>query len=482
VATSGSSTASLITVDNLGGLKCDGKFGYLRLDAVSNVYDVMLAGIPPPDSSYQNGYFYFAGGSLSASLTRALRKRQAMFTVGVLNGQLVAGPNVSPNGLVVTQISVASASGSASSTLPSGFSTVSGVLTSGLPSSSSSSAAGSGGLAPIGSVPAVTTTQTVTLTVTQAGSVQTVVAVQVIINGVPSTGNTVTIGTGSGSTGLSPVAGSSATVTIFVNINNVFVTVSVGGIPVFNPSLVTIGNGLTFTVAPVIVNIVIVIAPVVYISAGITITGTTTLQAFVTAVANVQGLAAGGAGQAVTIVNSVGPFQTVTLTQAIAVPSVVTNTILQGGVAITVPVATQVPTVPGSAGIAAVAVQVPAGSAAVVAAAAVNAAVSGAGGVAVVPASGVAAISAIAAAAGLPVAASGSSPAVAGVAVAPVAAGAAGAASASGGAAGVAGVAGSAASGASGAALPASRSGSPKLAASGLAASALAFFITLFLV
>ncbi|ORY82589.1 hypothetical protein BCR37DRAFT_379592 [Protomyces lactucae-debilis] len=296
-----SQTASPIAIDSNGILTCTNEVGlrltgFLREAAAASagnppVYDVVL-GTPPPVLPLIQGYFTVSNGALSASVSRnARRKRQSQPLFAGLSpaGTLQVGGTNAPGTISATVVGVTNAPGAAPS--------------SGAPSSAPT-AAPSNGVAP-GVVP-VTVTQTNTVTVTAAsGAIQTLVVVQVTINGLPV-----------------------GSVSVFVNINGVLVQVTVTGLSV-SGNIVTIGAG--FSVAPVVVSVVVIVSPVLYVSAGVTISGVTSVTGFVTAIGG------GGAG-AVTVINSAAPV-TITRTQTIVVPAGTVVPVASGAAVVAVVVA-----------------------------------------------------------------------------------------------------------------------------------------------
>ncbi|ORY84380.1 hypothetical protein BCR37DRAFT_386548 [Protomyces lactucae-debilis] len=296
--------ASLITIDSNGVLACGGKQAYLKLQAPpSPNYDVVLFVPPPPTGQgIQPGYFSLATGSLVAQFTPFMRRRRrqvASLPVGLgPGGTLIAGLNVVP--ITGTPI------GSSSSAVGSGSVQVPTVPVSSSAVAASSSQSGNNGIAPVASTP-VTVTSTVTLTV--PGTTQTVIAVQILINGLPF------LGPGSGANGLAAGPGQ---VAVVVSIGNVLVAVSVGGVGPVGATIVS-GAPALGGVAPVIVNVVTIVAPVVVVSGGSAVTTLTTVSGYVAITAGGAGLLPGTG--AVTLVNA-APAVTVVATQTIVVPSV----------------------------------------------------------------------------------------------------------------------------------------------------------------
>lgn len=286
-------------------LACEGKQGYLKLTAPGSAnYDVVLYTPPPPaGQGIETGYFSLASGSLVAQFSPFMRRRRRQtgaLPVGLgPGGTLIAGPGVTPiTGTPIGSTGGASGSGGLSST-PSPSPTGPTLIL-------SSSAANSNGIAPISVSTAIPGTVTSTVTLTVPGTTQTVVAVQVFVNGIP---------VGFGTNGINS---SSGHITIVVFIGNVVTAVYAGGLAPVNLEISS-GARLFGNVAPVIVNVIVMVAPLVHYVDGTARTTLTTVSGYITATASGPGLVP-GAG-AVTLVNA-APITTILATQTIAVPGV----------------------------------------------------------------------------------------------------------------------------------------------------------------
>ncbi|ORY85589.1 hypothetical protein BCR37DRAFT_385998 [Protomyces lactucae-debilis] len=299
---------SPITIDTDGTFTCNGRTGFLRPQASPSIdYDVLLLTPPPTDPAVVPGFFGFVDNVLVASLQRFQRRKRApavLLTIGVgANGQVIAGPNVPAGGLTVTVLAVAPAASSAapsSGSAPASSSTLANSVLP-LPGTPASNSGSSSTL--VASVlPGSTTTQTVVVTTTIAGVAQTAVAVQVIVN---------TAGAGQS--------------TVYVTIGGVLVQISGAGLPSIQAGVVVAG---ALTAAPVIVNVIVIVAPVVIAANGASpVTSLTTVTGFATVSAS--GLPAGAGG--ITIVNTAAAAITATLSVPISVATgVAGHSVVQG--------------------------------------------------------------------------------------------------------------------------------------------------------
>ncbi|ORY84379.1 WSC domain-domain-containing protein [Protomyces lactucae-debilis] len=290
LAPSATSAPSLITIDSNSVLRCEGKQAYLNSQSTAGpTYDIVIYAPPAPGcQGIVPAFFSFASGSLTAQftpLTRQQRRQMTTLAVGLGPANiLVAGPNSAP----ITGTAIGST----------------GAFTG---TSSLISASAQGPSIPISAAGTATVTSTATLTV--PGTMQTIIAVQIFINGLPF------LGPGSGVSGLAAGPGQ---VTVVVSIGNVLVAVSVDGVGPIGAAIVSGATALG-GVAPVIVNVVTLVAPVVVVSGGSAVTTLTTVQGSVTITAGGVGLLPGTG--AVTLVNA-APAVTVVATQTIVVPSV----------------------------------------------------------------------------------------------------------------------------------------------------------------